>query len=134
MYRGESNKKSNYAERIKTSIKGRYFYDIKGDATVRRGTTPTLEIKITGIDVSELINIYVTLKQYKKEITKSTEDITVDEIANKLYVPLSQEDTLVLQRGYVYVQMRAATKDGQAVASEIVMKTMEEILKEGVIT
>ncbi len=101
---------------------------------MRRGTTPTLEIKITGIDVSELINIYVTLKQYKKEITKSTEDITVDEIANKLYVPLSQEDTLVLQRGYVYVQMRAATKDGQAVASEIVMKTMEEILKEGVIT
>lgn len=32
------------------------------------------------------------------------------------------------------MQMRAVTKDGLAVASEIVMKTMEEILKEGVIT
>lgn len=99
-----------------------------------RGTTPTLEIKITGIEVSELESIYVTLSQHKNQVTKSAEDITIDEIANKLYVPLSQEDTLVLQRGYVYVQMRAVTKDGQAVASEIVMKTMEEILKEGVIT
>lgn len=99
-----------------------------------RGTTPTLEIKITGIEVSELEIIYITLSQHKNQVTKSTEDITVDEIANKLYVPLSQEDTLALQRGYVYVQMRAVAKDGQAVASEIVMKTMEEILKEGVIT
>lgn len=101
---------------------------------VFRGTTPTLEIKITGIDVLELESIYVTLKQYQKEVTKSTEDITIDEISNTLYAPLSQEDTLLLSRGYVYVQMRAVTKDGLAVASDIAMKTMEEILKEGVIT
>ena len=90
-----------------------------------RGTTPTLEIKITGIEVTELESIYVTLSQYQKQVTKQTEDITAEEISNTLYVPLSQE---------VYVQMRAVTKDGLAVASEIVMKTMEEILKEGVIT
>lgn len=99
-----------------------------------RGTTPTLEVKITGIEIAELESVYITLKQYQKEVTKSTEDITVDEISNTLYIPLSQEDTLTLSRGYVYVQMRAVTKDGLAVASEIVMKTMEEILKEGVIT
>lgn len=99
-----------------------------------RGTTPTLEIKITGIEVTELESIYVTLSQYQKQVTKQTEDITAEEISNTLYVPLSQEDTLTLARGYVYVQMRAVTKDGLAVASEIVMKTMEEILKEGVIT
>lgn len=101
---------------------------------MQRGTTPTLEIKITGIDVSELESIYVTLKQYQKEVTKTTEDITIDEINNTLYVPLSQEDTLTLARGYVYVQMRAVTKDGLAVASDVKMITMEEILKEGVIT
>lgn len=101
---------------------------------MHRGTTPTLEIKITGIEVAELESIYVTLSQYQKQVTKQTEDITADEISNTLYVPLSQEDTLTLSRGYVYVQMRAVTKDGLAVASEIVMKTMEEILKEGVIT
>lgn len=99
-----------------------------------RGTTPTLEIKITGIDVAELESVYVTLKQYQKEVTKQTKDIAVDEISNTLYVPLSQEDTLSLARGYVYVQMRAVTKDGLAVASDIVMKTMKEILKEGIIT
>lgn len=64
-----------------------------------RGTTPTLEIKITGINVTELESIYITLKQYQKQVTKQTEDITADEITNTLYVPLSQEDTLTLSRG-----------------------------------
>lgn len=105
-----------------------------GRAKMHRGTTPTLEIKLTGIDVSKLESIYITLKQYKKQVTKEMQDITVDEISNTLYVPLSQEDTLSLARGYVYVQMRAVTKEGLAVASNIAMKTMEEILKEGVIT
>lgn len=99
-----------------------------------RGTTPMLEIKITGIEVADLESIYITLKQYKKEVTKTTEDINIDEISNTLYAPLSQEDTLTLSRGYVYVQMRAVTKDGLAVASDVKMTTMEEILKEGVIT
>lgn len=98
-----------------------------------RGTTPTLEIKLTGIEVAELESVYVTLRQYKTEVTKSTEDITIDEISNTLYVPLSQEDTLTLTRGYVYVQMRAVTKDGLAVASGIKMVPVEEILKGGVI-
>lgn len=99
-----------------------------------RGTTPTLEVKITGVEIAELESVYITLKQYQKEVTKSTEDIMVDEISNTLYIPLSQEDTLTLSRGYVYVQMRAVTKDGLAVASDVKMTIMEEILKEGVIT
>lgn len=101
---------------------------------MRRGTTPTLEIKITGIEVTQLESIYVTLSQYKKQVTKETQDITIDELNNILYVPLSQEDTLSMARGYVYIQMRAVTKDGLAVASDMQMTTMEEILKEGVIT
>lgn len=100
---------------------------------MRRGTTPTLEIKVTGIEVAELERIYITLSQYQKQVTKTTEDITIDEITNTLYVPLSQEDTLTLSRGYVYVQMRAVTKDGLAVASGIKMVPVEEILKGGVI-
>lgn len=100
---------------------------------MRRGTTPTLEIKVTGIEVSELESIYITLSQYKKQVTKETEDITVDELNNSLYVPLLQEDTLSLTRGYVYIQMRAVTKDGLAVASEIKMVPVEEILRGGVI-
>lgn len=98
-----------------------------------RGTTPTLEIKITGIEVSELESIYITLSQYKKEVTKSTEEIAIDEISNTLYVPLTQEDTLTLSRGYVYVQMRAVTKEYLAVASGVKMVSVDEILKGGVI-
>lgn len=100
---------------------------------MRRGTTPTLEIKVTGIEVMELKSIYITLSQYKKQVTKGTEEITIDELNNNLYVPLSQEDTLSLTRGYVYIQMRAVTKDGLAVASGIKMVPVEEILKGDVI-
>lgn len=98
-----------------------------------RGTTPTLEIKINGIGVSELQSVYITLSQHKNQVTKSTEDITIDEITNTLYVPLTQEDTLTLSRGYVYVQMRAVTKEYLAVASGIKMVSVDEILKGGVI-
>lgn len=101
---------------------------------MQRGTTPTLEIKLTGIEVAELESIYITLSQHKKQVTKETQDITIDELNNTLYALLSQEDTLSLARGYVYIQMRAVTKNGLAVASEMQMITMEEILKEGVIT
>ena len=100
---------------------------------MRRGTTPTLEIKVTGIEVAELESIYITLSQYKKQVTKETQDITIDELNNTLYVPLSQEDTLSMERGYVYIQMRAVTKDGLAVASGVKMIPVEEILKGGVI-
>ena len=100
---------------------------------MRRGTTPTIEIKVTGIKVSELESIYVTLSQHKNKVTKETEDITIYEAENTLYVTLSQEETLTFFRGYVYVQMRAVTKDGLAIASEIQMISVEEILKEGII-
>lgn len=98
-----------------------------------RGTTPTLKIKLSGIAASELKSIYITLRQDKREVTKATPDISTSVQENALYVPLTQEDTLCLGRGYAYAQMRGVTKDGLAVASEIQMIAVEEILKEGMI-
>ena len=99
---------------------------------MRRGTTPTLKIRIKGVDLSELENIYVTIKQSQKEITKTGYEITVD--GDMLYVSLSQEDTLVFASSCAWVQMRATTKDGLAVASNIRMIKIEDVLKDGVIT
>ena len=99
---------------------------------MRRGTTPTLKIHVKGIDLSELQTIYVTIKQSNKEVTKSGYDLLIDE--DVIYVPLSQEDTLTFDRSCAWVQMRATTKEGMAIASNIRMLKMEEILKDGVIT
>ena len=98
---------------------------------MRRGTTPTLEIKSNGVQLSDLSTIYITLKQHKKEISKTGDDIRIS--GDTLLVDLSQEDTLALDKGYVWIQMRAMTLDGKAIASKIEMIPVEDILKEGVV-
>lgn len=101
---------------------------------MRRGTTPTFEITVNGIEVVEMENVYITFKQYKKILTKYMEDITVDESKNALYVTLSQGETLMFSRGYAYMQLKIMTKDGFVTASEMRMEPVEEILEESVIT
>lgn len=100
---------------------------------MRRGTTPTLKIKIKGIDISRLTSMYITIKQGDREITKENEDISIEE-DGILSVRLSQEDTLTFTKGHVDIQLRAMTDNGVAIASGIQMAFMEQILKEGEIT
>lgn len=99
---------------------------------MRRGTTPTLKVKVKGIKLERLASIYLTLKQHNNEVTKTKEEMTIEE-NNILSCPLSQEDTLKFSMGYVYIQIRAVTDDGVAVASNIEQRIMQEILKGGII-
>lgn len=98
-----------------------------------RGTTPTIKIKPKNCDVSLLDSIYITFKQYEKTLEKSGDDIEVDKDQNMLIVRLTQEDTLYFYAVDVNVQIRATTKDGQAIASEVFKLPMHNILKNGVI-
>lgn len=97
-----------------------------------RGTTPTLQVRVTGVDVSELSGIYLTIRQGDAEITKGRDDIIL-ESGNTISARLSQEDTLRFAKGHAWVQLRATTKGGLALASEIKVLPVEEILKDGVI-
>lgn len=98
---------------------------------MRRGTTPTLRFKVKGIGVEELDSIFITLKQGNKELTKTNEDVTIDEDENRLIVTLTQEETLNFNDGVCQLQLRATTDKGGAVASSIVTKQWEHILMEG---
>lgn len=98
---------------------------------MRRGTTPTLRFKVKGIGVEELESIYITLKQGNKELTRETEDVTVDKDENRLIITLSQEETLNFNDGVCQLQLRAVTDKGGAIASSIVTKQWEHILMEG---
>lgn len=100
---------------------------------MRRGTTPTLEIEMKGIDISELSGIYITIRQGDVEITKDKDQIEIKD-GNMILVWLSQEDTLKFVRGYAWVQLRATTNDGLAVASTINRIPVDAILKDGVIS
>lgn len=99
-----------------------------------RGTTPTLKIKLNGIETSRLSSVYITIKQGDNEVTKTYDDGVVAESESVLSVPLTQEDTLTFGRGYVYIQLRAMTDNEVAIASKARLVLMEDILKEGVIT
>ncbi len=100
---------------------------------MRRGTTPTLKIRVIGVDLSEFENIYVTIKQDETEVTKTSADYQLEVEGEIIYAFLTQEDTLKFRHSCVWVQMRAVTKDGLAVASNIRMVEMKDVLKDGVI-
>ena len=99
-----------------------------------RGTTPTLKIRLKGIETSRLTSVYLTIKQGNREVTKTYYDGVVAESESVLSVPLTQDDTLTFGSGYVYIQLRAMTDNEVAIASKTRLILMEEILKEGVIT
>jgi len=101
---------------------------------MRRGTTPTLTISVTGLVVSDLKTIRVTFKQGNIELTKTTEQVSVDSENNAISVPLTQEDTLMFGSGAVNVQIRGLLEDGvTAIASTIKSFSMDKILLDGVI-
>ena len=102
---------------------------------LRRGTTPTLTIRVIDMDVGDMGSIYVTFKQGEKLLTKTNEQISVDTEYNTVSIPFSQEETLLFGRGMVETQIRALLKDGTtAVASKIRSFSMEKILLDGVIS
>jgi hypothetical protein len=97
-----------------------------------RGTTPTLEFTLP-FEVEYLADAYVTLAQ---EGTVVVEKCMTDCgcTGDCLTVRLTQEETLKFKcNRSVEIQIRAKTKTGDAIASDIITVSAEKILKDGVI-
>lgn len=100
---------------------------------IRRGTTPE-QVFNTSIDLSEATVLYVTYRQWGKNvIEKKLDDCTVTSTSVSFY--LSQEETLLLDVKHpdVEIQIRAKFGDQTAVASNIIKTTVGAILKDGLI-
>lgn len=101
---------------------------------MRRGTTPINTFTLD-IDLSEA-TVFITYEQRGRvAFEKTGSDLTFDGSGTTytITVTLTQEDTLSLEPGKVFVQIRAVYADGSAIASNIVTTTAEAILKDGVI-
>ena len=98
-----------------------------------RGTTPTLRFHIKGIEVKDIEKAFVTIRQIKKVLTKSIEDIQIDDENNVLSCELSQEETLYFENGQVELQIRIITKAGKVLATPVKTTTMQKILLDEVI-
>lgn len=104
-----------------------------------RGTTPSLVFKInSGLDLSTLAQVYITLENKYTEVTFNKDDVTIDADNNEIKVNMSQEDTLAFDMGgkirdKVIAQIRFLDNKGMAYASNEVEIDLKRILKEGVI-
>ena len=99
---------------------------------MRRGTTPTLQITVTGLSEIEIQNLYLTLEQQGTVIEKTEADVSID--SEVISATLTQEETLSLTAKMdVAMQLRVLSTNNTAYASNIVTVPVEAILKEGVI-
>lgn len=95
-----------------------------------RGTTPKITF-LVDIDTADLGELYITFKNEHGEIEKTTPDVVLAE--GEISVYLSQADTLLFPNfdTPLRMQIRAKTKEGAAIASNIMQTTMNYILKDG---
>ena len=96
-----------------------------------RGTTPTITIESSGLDLTLLDALWITLRQGSREITKELPDLTVT--SDVISFRLTQEETLAFndtQR--IYVQIRYLIGD-EAYKTNVISCEAGMILKEGVI-
>lgn len=100
---------------------------------MRRGTTPTFQITVTGLSDIEIDVLWITLKQGTTEITKEKGDVEIQ--GDVISTALTQEETLMFKEGTkVGIQLRALSTNNTAYASNIVYTDVEKILKDGVIS
>jgi hypothetical protein len=96
-----------------------------------RGTTPALRFNFP-FDASEAKTIRIVFKQLDRvvcEKTKDSDGVTVS--GNSIAVNLTQIETLKMREGALKVQIRAKSFYDEAIASNVIDFTVENILKGG---
>lgn len=97
---------------------------------MRRGTTPTLTFNISA-DGTLIKTLYITFKQLGDIVFEKTKnDCKVE--SDKIICELSQKETLKFKdKKDIQMQIRAVMDDDTAIASNIMITRIGEILKEG---
>ena len=98
---------------------------------MRRGTTPTNVFDVN-IDLTGASAVYVTYEQGGEVVLEKTgTDLAVE--PDSITVARTQEDTLKLKPGKVFIQIRYILPDGTADASDVIAATVDRVIKDGVI-
>lgn len=101
-----------------------------------RGTTPTLIFRITsdGIDLADMTQVWVTIRDQSHKLTKTIEDVEIEPAEGTISLALSQEDTLYFTNSMVEIQIRLLDDSGNAYATSVKTLPMNRILEGGVIS
>lgn len=101
-----------------------------------RGTTPTIEITVqTEIDLHQVAEVWIYIAQQNTDkVSKKLTDVSFDYEHRKMFVTLSQKDSLALKEGDAVFQIRLLLMDGTALATLASKVDVKPIYKQGVIT
>lgn len=95
---------------------------------MRRGTTPTISVTLSGLPELEVTKAVLSIRQGEVLLNKEV----VPEQGN-VSVTLSEEETLRFCAGRdVLIQIKIMTEDGNVMASKIINVAVEDILNEEV--
>ena len=99
---------------------------------MRRFTTPTITIHITGLDLTDY-HTETTIKQGSTVIVRENLPVTVTDTGCDLVAVLTQEETGQLRAAGAQIQVRFIDSEGVASASNIKWIPIGDVLKDGVI-
>lgn len=101
---------------------------------MHRFTDYDYTFELEGVDLTGASVIWCTFAQFGREIfTKDQAEATIE--GQSIQIHLTQEDTGLLSAKYpVYIQLRLMLADGNAYTTEILRRTVEDVLKPGVLT
>lgn len=87
--------------------------------SIARATTPTFTLTFTDdeLDLTQMANVYVTFEQRSKSLTKSDNDIDIEQKQVSVY--LDQEETLMFAEGVVEIQVNWTMPNGKRACSEV---------------
>lgn len=102
--------------------------------SIPRATTPTLTLTFTSssVDFTSATSVYVTLRQGFRKLTKTGNDLVLEEKSIGVY--LTQAETLDFVEGDVKVQANWITSAGGRVASTVKTINISEQLLDEVIS
>lgn len=98
-----------------------------------RGTTPMLTFRVPSyVSLENISKLYITLKQGLLSIEKTIDQIRIRD--NMISCKLTQSETLSLSNDVsAKLQVRILYATGNAIASNVVLSPVNEILKDEVI-
>ena len=96
-----------------------------------RGTTPSYVITIKDdVDLSEVTDLYVTLKQSEtSKVTRKNAELE----GKAITLTLTQEETLLFKEGEAELQVRGKFSDGVAFATKVIRVPVNRVLYDEVI-
>lgn len=98
-----------------------------------RGTTPTLHLTLSGIQVDTLKELYLTFHQKSGEWTLRNDRMEFDTENNKIKVKLTERETLTFNNEPVSIQLRATTLDGNVIATSKYSVSVNDVYYEEII-